>query len=67
MSNKSVTYGILLDLDDNPTQKCVPLESKTIISRLAQIYHRRSMSHASLGDVAKLINELGFDIPIDPR
>ena len=43
------------------------LDREDICNRLRKIYHDRGLTHEAVRDVAKLLNDLGHNIPRDPR
>ncbi len=44
-----------------------PLTQEDILQRLALLYSKKGLSLSALKDVAQLIQDLGHDIPTDPR
>jgi hypothetical protein len=51
----------------NDSSHVPALTKKEILQRLALLYSQKGLSLNALGGVAKLVKDLGHDIPTDPR
>ena len=43
------------------------MDREDICKRLRKIYYDRGLTHEAVRDVASLLNDLGHNIPKDPR
>ena len=61
-----------LPLADNLNEEVINepapvMDREDIFKRLRKIYHDRGLTHEAVRDVASLLNDLGHNIPKDPR
>lgn len=56
------------NLNEELINEPVPvMDREDICKRLRKIYHERGLTHEAVRDVANLLNDLGHNIPKDPR